>query len=111
MSLQIAEAWCDKVRSSKLLVVEKNALLAVAQLLNDEMTAANQHYADGHFDPNVPPFQEVEESTRGRCAMIQYNTNKRNIKALCEEFQNNLRDWINECAVRFGFSLPLHWEQ
>ena len=104
------EAWCSTIRTARLKAVERNALIALADLLRSEMESANKHYADGNFDPDNTPFIEVEETVRGACAMIQYNTERRNIVGFCETFQKQLRSWIDEIAVGFGFSLPLRFE-
>ena len=104
------EAWCSTIPTSRIKAVERNALIALADLLRSEMESANKHYADGNFDPDNTPFIEVEETVRGACAMIQYNTERRNIVGFCETFQKQLRSWIDEIAVGFGFSLPLRFE-
>ena len=90
-------------------VGERSELLEIAELFHNEMVMANQHYSQGNFSLEIPPFAEVEEAVRGRLAMMQYHTNRRNVIALCVAAQKNLCDWINSYAVSFGFELPLQW--
>ena len=107
------DAWCQEIRArNSLSKAHKEQLLGVAQHFYTEMIAADKHYADGYFDPAIPPFAEVEESTRGRCAMVQYNatTHPRVIKQLCEYFQEHLNAWIDMLAHQMGWQLPLQWQ-
>ena len=113
MQTVTTQAWRDRVNAfPRLSAAHKRELLGLVDHLYSEMDAADKHYADGYFEPAIPPFKEVEESTRGRCAMIQYNatTHTRIIKRLCEDFQNLLKSWIDDYARRLGYRLPLHWE-
>ena len=109
ITLPALRGWCDEVRHSRVVAVERNALLALADLLQSEMESANEHYSRGVFDPAKAPFIEVEETCRGSCAMIQYNTTKRKIKTLGDQYQKQLRGWIEQYATRFGFTLPLRF--
>ena len=102
--------WKGQVQMSNLHVGERSELLEIAQLFHKEMVAANKHYSNGLFSLEIPPFAEVEETIRGRLAMMQYHTNRRNVIALCVAAQQNLIEWINAYAVGFGFQLPLRWE-
>ena len=90
-------------------VGERSELLEIAELFHNEMVMANQHYSQGNFSLEIPPFAEVEEAVRGRLAMLQYHSTRRNVISLCVAAQKNLCDWINAYAVSFGFELPLQW--
>ena len=108
---QSFNSWRGQIQMTNLHVGERSELLEIADLFHNEMVMANQHYSQGNFSLEIPPFAEVEEAVRGRLAMMQYHTNRRNVIALCVAAQKNLCDWINAYAVSFGFSLPLRWEQ
>ena len=107
---QSFQSWRGQIQMTNLHVGERSELLEIADMFHNEMTLANQHYAQGNYSLEIPPFAEVEESIRGRLAMMQYHTNRRNVIALCVAAQKNLSYWIDSYAMSFGFSLPLRWE-